>query len=320
MKRIRNLVEAISKMPFRPRAVWGDQMESWKYRRVPPVQFSRPPGPEPLILILRRLLIIIPCLLLLSDGPAAIGAVRSHATDLNAMWQRYQAADTRQTPTRRFPFGPCFRSAAGRHDLPLSLLLAVARGESNFNPKAQSDRNCHGLMQIQWPETARHLGIYRLAALYDPCVNVNAGARYLRELLDRYDQNLHLALAAYNYGPSRIDRSLRSGDIPKGAKWYSGYIYHHLQKFLQGATATPATVVAGQRSPEIPSQHIPIITFSQPFRAAGFYDHLRKQAPDLNIEWYRTGRRRYQVVLLYSDQQSLKVGKTQLKRLGMAVE
>ncbi len=263
---------------------------------------------------------IIPCLLLLSYGPAAFGAVRSNATDLNAIWKHYLAADARKTPTRPFPYGHCFRSAARAHDLPLSLLLAVARGESNFNPNARSDRNCHGLMQIQWPGTARHLGIHRLAALYHPCTNINAGAKYLRELLDRYDQNLHLALAAYNYGPNRIDRSLRSGDIPKGAKWYSGYIYHHLEKFLQGAAVAPDTVIASNRSPYIPQKHVLILTFSQPFRASGFYDHLRKQAPDLNIEWYRTGRRRYQVVLLYSDQKSLKVGKTRLRRLGLAVK
>ena len=68
----------------------------------------------------------------------------------------------------------------------------------------------------------------------------------------------------------------------------------------------------------IPRKHVPILTFSQPFRASGFYDHLRQQAPDLNIEWYRTGLRRYQVVLLYSDKKSLQVGKARLKRLGVA--
>ncbi len=270
--------------------------------------------------LVRNFVKLLPGLLLLSYGHSAFGAVRDNKADLNALWKRYLAVDARKTPTMPFPYGHCFHSAARKHGLPLSLLLAVARGESSFNPNARSDRNCHGLMQIQWPETARHLGIYRLAALYDPCTNVSAGAKYLRELLDRYDQNLHLALAAYNYGPSRIDRSRKSGAIPKGAKWYSGYIYHHLGKFLQGATATHASVIDSKRSSYIPPKHIPIITFSQPFRASGFYDHLRKQAPDLNVEWYRTGLRRYQVVLLYSDKQSLKIGKTKLRRLGLTVK
>ena len=169
---------------------------------------------------------MLPCLFLLGYGPAAFGAVRNNTADLDALWKHYLATDARKTPTAPYPFGRCFRSAARKHDLPLTLLLALARGESNF----------HGVMQIQWPGTAKHLGIYRLAALYHPCTNINAGAKYLRELLDRYDQNLHLALAAYNYGPSRIDRARRSGNIPQGAKWYSGYIHHHLGKFLQGGT------------------------------------------------------------------------------------
>ncbi len=260
------------------------------------------------------------CLFLLGYGPPALSAAKRGAADLDAAWKRYLATDARKSPTAPFPFGHCFRSAAREHDLPLTLLLAVARGESNFNPQARSDRNCHGLMQIQWPGTAKHLGIHRFAALYDPCTNVNAGAKYLRELLDRYDQNLHLALAAYNYGPNRIDRSKKSGGIPQGAKWYSGYIYHHLGKFLQGATLAPEAAMVGQRSAYIPHKHILIITFAQPFRAAGFYDHLHKRAPDLNIEWYRTGRRRYEVVLLYADKKSLQAGKTRLKRLGVAFE
>lgn len=263
---------------------------------------------------------LIASLFLLNHGQIAFSAVRTNTADLDAIWKRYLAADARKAPTAPFPFGHCFRSAARKHDLPLTLLLAVARGESNFNPNARSDRRCHGLMQIQWPGTAKHLGIYRLAALYDPCTNINAGAKYLRELLDRYDQNLHLALAAYNYGPGRIDRARTSGNIPQGAKWYSGYIHHHLGKFLKGATDRPQSAIAGNRPSYIPRKHVPILTFSKPFRASAFYDHLRKQAPDLNIEWYRTGQRRYQVVLLYSDKKSLKVGKTRLKRLGVALK
>jgi hypothetical protein len=261
---------------------------------------------------------LLSCLFLLSYGQSALGAVRNNTADLDAIWKHYQTADARKAPSAPYPFGRCFRSAARKHALPLTLLLAVARGESNFNPNAKSDRRCHGLMQIQWPGTAKHLGIYRLAALYDPCININAGAKYLRELLDRYDQNMHLALAAYNYGPGRIDRARKSGNIPRGAKWYSGYIHHHLGKFLQGGTVGPESAIAGSRPAYVPRKHIPILTFSQPFRASGFYDHLRKQAPDLNIEWYRTGRRRYQVVLLYADRKSLRAGKTRLKRLGVA--
>ena len=262
---------------------------------------------------------LIICLILLGYGQPVFSAVKSKTPDLEALWKQYLATDARKIPTARFPYENCFKSAAQQYDLPLSLLLAVARGESNFNPNAKSDRNCHGLMQIQWPETAKHLGIYRLSALYHPCTNVDAGARYLKELLDRYDNNLHLALAAYNYGPNRIDKSQDPGQIPAGAKWYSGYIFHHLEKIMQGAIAHKSAT-ARRQSAYIPQKYVPIITFTRPYRAAGLYDHLRKQAPGLKIEWYRTGLGRYQVVMHYADKQALQEGKTKLRSLGISVK
>ena len=269
---------------------------------------------------IRKFLQLIICLFLLGYGHPALSAVKNDTLNLEALWQHYLATGTGKIPTTQYPYEHCFKSAAHRHDLPLSLLLAVARGESNFDPNAKSDRNCHGLMQIQWPETAKHLGIYRRSALYDPCTNVNAGAKYLKELLNRYDKNLHLALAAYNYGPNRIDKAPVAGRIPEGAKWYSGYIFHHLEHIMQGATVANGSAMVDKRSAYIPQKHIPIITFTRPFRAAGFYDHLRKRAPALNIEWYRTGLGRYQVVMLYSDKQGLENGKLKLRRLGVTVK
>ena len=263
---------------------------------------------------------LIICLCLLGYGQSAFGAVESSPPNIEDLWKQYLAKDASKIPTVRYPYERCFKSAAQQNDLPLSLVLAVARGESNFNPRAKSNRNCHGLMQIQWPETARHIGIYRLSALYQPCTNIRAGAKYLRELLDRYDQNLHLTLAAYNYGPTRIDKSRASGKIPEGAKWYSGYIYHHLEKLMRGAAVAGGTSVVSERSAYIPHKHIALITFSRPFRAAAYYEHLRKQAPGLDIGWYRTGLGRYQVVLHYSNKQTLDKSKTKLSGMGITVK
>jgi len=268
----------------------------------------------------RKFTKLIICLCLLGYGHPVFSTVETNTPDPEVLWNHYLATDARTTPVTQFPFEHCFKSAAQKHNLPLSLLLAVARGESNFNPKAKSDRNCHGLMQIQWPETAKHLGIYRLSALYDPCTNVDAGAKYLKELMQRYDKNLHLALAAYNYGPNRINKTSASGQIPEGAKWYSGYIFHHLKHIMQPATIANESSLADNRSAYRLQKHIAIITFTQPFRAAGFYDHLQKQAPGLNIEWYRIGLGRYQVVMLYSDKQALENGKIKLRNLGITVK
>ena len=156
--------------------------------------------------------------------------------DLDSTWRGYMDRQAAVESAYRFPHATCFRVAALEYDLPETLLLAVARGESDFEATARSRANAHGVMQILWPGTANHLGIYRLSELYDPCTNIDAGARYLKEMLARYDGNVHLALAAYNYGPQRSAQDGR--DIPSGASWYSGYIYRHLTYVIDGGAAT----------------------------------------------------------------------------------
>ena len=263
---------------------------------------------------------LIICLLVLGYAYPGHSVVKEVDDKMEARWHHYLAHDTGKSPVISYPYAHCFESAARKYDLPLTLLLAVARGESNFNPMAKSDRNCHGVMQIQWPGTARHLGIYRLSALYEPCTNIRAGASYLRELLDHYDGNLHLALAAYNYGPSRIKKQAAGNRIPRGAQWYSGYIFHHLKIIMQGASA-----VAGKGKSDKPGTYrrqkrLALITFDQPFRANAYYQHLQKRAPELQLDWYRIGMGRYQVVLLYADKQTLEIGRRKLRNLGVIVK
>lgn len=96
---------------------------------------------------------------------------------------------------------PLFREAAGEAGLDPELLKAVAAVESNFDPGAVSPKGALGLMQLM-PETAESLGV---SDPFDPAQNVRAGARYLRDLLDRFG-NLELALAAYNAGPGAVEK------------------------------------------------------------------------------------------------------------------
>ena len=111
------------------------------------------------------------------------------ASDLERAWRLFSKKESQSEVTATFPYGRCFKAAAQAHDLPEILLLAVARGESAFDPLARSSADAYGLMQILWPGTARHLGIKSREQLLDPCTNVDAGARYLRELLRRYGGN-----------------------------------------------------------------------------------------------------------------------------------
>src|SRR5438874_536335 len=101
---------------------------------------------------------------------------------------------------------PAFASA--RTGVPASLLVATAYEESRLDPGAVSDAGARGLLQLM-PETARQLGVNG----DDPSANVLAGARYLRQLLNRYG-DVELALAAYNAGPTAIERAGRAPVVP----------------------------------------------------------------------------------------------------------
>lgn len=92
--------------------------------------------------------------------------------------------------------------AAAQHGIDPRLLAAVAHRESRFNPNAVSPVGACGVMQLM-PTTARYLGV---SNVFDARQNVNAGARYLRTLLDTFHGDLDLTLAAYNAGPGAVQR------------------------------------------------------------------------------------------------------------------
>jgi len=225
-----------------------------------------------------------------------------HADDAAGAWRRYLATGTAQAPAMQFPYDGCFTAAADKHRLPKTLLLAVARGESNFDPRAVSHAGAHGLMQILWPGTARELGFTRVHQLYEPCRNIDAGARYLRGLVDRYDGDLHLALAAYNYGPGRIPVHGRS--VPDGAAWYSAYIHRHLD-FVLNARGRWNSV--SQRT---------VAVFAAPWRAEALVTAISARAPDIRLDWFRESTGRFRVVLVATSAEALESSRKQLAHLG----
>ena len=105
-------------------------------------------------------------------------------------------------PLGQAPFGELIRKAAAKYEVDADLVFSVVAAESNFNPKAVSRRNAHGLMQLL-PETARRMGV---RDIYDPAQNIDGGTRYLRDLLKLYEGDLALTLAAYNAGPGAVQR------------------------------------------------------------------------------------------------------------------
>lgn len=99
-------------------------------------------------------------------------------------------------------FEPLIRQHATLQGIRADLVRAVIQVESAFNPRALSPKGAMGLMQLM-PATAAQFGV---RDPYNPSENIRAGVTYLRQLLDRYDRDEQLALAAYNAGPGAVDK------------------------------------------------------------------------------------------------------------------
>jgi soluble lytic murein transglycosylase-like protein len=104
--------------------------------------------------------------------------------------------------SRSAVYEPFILAAASETQLEPALLRAVILVESGFNESAVSRKGAQGLMQLM-PETAQRYGA---SDAFDPEQNILAGARYLRDLTERYDSNLQLVLAAYNAGEGAVER------------------------------------------------------------------------------------------------------------------
>ncbi|MEL6878261.1 MAG: lytic transglycosylase domain-containing protein [Pseudomonadota bacterium] len=138
--------------------------------------------------------------------PTGDGA--ADTVDLNAMYVPAEIiADTAQHASA-IPviYAEKIQELSARFDLSPSLLEALVWQESRWRPNAVSHAGARGLAQLM-PGTAKYLGVDP----DDPFQNLEGGARYLREQLDRFDGDLEKALAAYNAGPGRVERA---GGIP----------------------------------------------------------------------------------------------------------
>ena len=120
-------------------------------------------------------------------------------------------------PMSELALAPIVDRVSRDQNVESNLIHAVIQQESAFRPCAVSSRGAQGLMQIM-PATAGDLG---LDDPFDPPANIAAGAKYLRQLLDRYHGDLFRALGAYNAGPSVVDAAGGIPDIPETLDYVS---------------------------------------------------------------------------------------------------
>jgi len=167
---------------------------------------------------------------------ANIRAARSAAAEVN----QYLGHDSGSTQgegqfsnsTSTIPFtseqiDAAIDQAAARHNVDPSLVRAVIKVESNFNPNAVSRKGAVGLMQLM-PQTARSLHVTNP---FDPEQNVDAGVRHLKQLMESYGGDVKLSLAAYNAGAGAV---ARSGGVPRFAETRN-YVKRITQLYYSGS-------------------------------------------------------------------------------------
>lgn len=152
-----------------------------------------------------------------------------------------------------YPYRHLVRAAAERHGLPEALLQGLIQVESNFNPRAVSPKGARGLMQLM-PATARRMGV---RDVFDPAANIDGGARYFKELLVAFGDDVSLAIAAYNAGPGAV-RRFRG--IPRYAETiaYVPRVLRAAARLSRGhVSGAVRTAVTGHRSTAVLAQNQP---------------------------------------------------------------
>ncbi len=127
-------------------------------------------------------------------------AVAMAETEYDVALHRIETAANEAAMHGETLFYPIIFEAAYRYEVDPAIVKAIILAESSYNPRAVSDRGAQGLMQLM-PVTAREMGVENV---FNPQQNIHAGTAYFKKLLNRFDGNVKLALAAYNAGSGKV--------------------------------------------------------------------------------------------------------------------
>lgn len=140
-------------------------------------------------------------------GPASLFTNKKSTTDSADLLNDYVSKVTKGSTYKNLfeganQYASIIKKASATYDVPEKLIVSVMKQESNFNPSVQSTAGATGLMQLM-PGTAKYLGVKNSL---DPEQNIMGGTKYLRMMLDKFDNDTSLALAAYNAGPGNVQK------------------------------------------------------------------------------------------------------------------
>ncbi|MBR6014775.1 MAG: lytic transglycosylase domain-containing protein [Firmicutes bacterium] len=147
---------------------------------------------------------------------------------------------SKSTTSKEYDLDAIFEKAAATYDVPVKLLKAMAKAESNFNVNAVSSCGAQGIMQLM-PATSAALGV---TDPFDPEQNIMGGAKYISDKIKKYDGDIKLALAAYQAGSGNV---AKYGGVPpfKSTQTYIKNIYNYMGEDLAAGTVTTSGTVAG---------------------------------------------------------------------------
>lgn len=155
------------------------------------------------------------------------GRVQFTDTPTHGRWNMYRKEGSSSGTTHR-SYLDIIRRNANHYSLEEALVKAVIKVESDYQPRIVSKKGAQGLMQLI-PETAKLL---KVSNPFDPSENIRGGSAYLRRMLDLFDNDVELALAAYNSGPSTVKRY---GGVPpyNETRNYVKKVKHYLDYYRQ---------------------------------------------------------------------------------------
>lgn len=169
-------------------------------------------------------------------GAVSNSAVTAEKTDFASMLEKTSKTST---STQATSMDDIFNRASEKYQVPVNLLKAVAKTESNFDPNAVSHCGAVGVMQLM-PSTAAGLGV---TDPKDPEQNIMGGAKYLSQMLDRYDGDIKLCLAAYNAGAGNV---AKYGGVPpfKETQAYVQRVMEYMGEDIETPSVSVSTSVS----------------------------------------------------------------------------